>query len=316
MNNIYDTLILGGGPAGLSAGIYCARAGLKTAVIDTSMIGGTPVNYLEIENYPGFSSIEGFELSEKLEEHMDKFDVDKFSNVEIKAVDLVSDVKKLETLDGKIFEAKTVILATGAKPKKLEVKGEVENIGKGVSYCAVCDGAFYKDKKVVVVGGGNAAVEEAVYLTRFAKEVYVVHRRDTLRADKIIQDRAFKTDNLHFIYDSVVDEIIAENNHVTAVKLRNVKTKRTENFQTDGVFVYIGFTPNVETFNGQLEQDRNGFVVTDINMRTSVYGVFAIGDVRVTPLRQVITAVSDGAVAGVYASKYLQELKVQEGVMS
>jgi len=316
MSEIFDTIILGGGPAGLSSGIYCARGGLKTAVLDISAIGGTPVNYLEIENYPGFSSIEGWELSEKLEEHMDKFGVEKFPNIEIKNVDLLSDIKKIETLDGKVFEAKTIIIATGAKPQTLNVKGEFENIGRGVSYCAVCDGAFYRDKKVVVVGGGNAAVEEAMYLTRFASKVYVVHRRDQLRADKIIQERAFKNEKLEFIWDTVVDEIVAIDNHVTSVKLKNVKTNEITDFETDGVFVYIGFSPNCQHFNGQIEQDANGFIVTDINMRTSVFGVWAIGDIRVTPLRQVITAVADGAIAGVAVAKYLEEIKVPQEAVS
>ena len=310
---IFDTIILGGGPAGMSAGIYCARGNLKTAIIDISMFGGAPTNYLEIENYPGFSSIEGWELSEKFEEHLDKFNVQKFPMLEISKVDLVSDIKTIETLDGKKFSAKTVILATGAHPQKLGVKGENENIGHGVSYCAVCDGAFYKDKVVAVVGGGNAAVEEAGYLTRFASKVYIIHRRDELRADKIVQERAFKNPKIEFVWNSVVDEIISDG-MVNGVQLRNTKTSEITKLDVQGVFVYIGFTPNVDLFNGQIEQDKNGFIVTDNNMRTSVFGVYAIGDVRQTPLRQVITAVADGAIAGVSAVKYVEELEAQVSV--
>ncbi len=314
MSEVYDLIILGGGPAGMACGIYAKRGGLNVAIIDTSTLGGAPVNYLEIENYPGFSSIEGWELSEKIEQHLDNFKVDKFQNIEIKNVDLVSDIKTVETIGGKIFKAKSVVLAVGASPSKLNVKGENENIGHGVSYCAVCDGAFYKDKEVVVVGGGNSAVEEAIYLTRFARKVRIIHRRNELRADKIVQDRAFKNEKIEFVWDSVVEEIVASDNHVTGVKIKNVKTNKEDILKTDGVFVYIGYSPNIKYFNGQIEQDRNGFVVTDSYMRTSVFGVFAIGDVRTTPLRQVITAVADGAVAGVSAIQYIQELSHQESL--
>ena len=192
----FDIIILGGGPAGLSAGIYGARSSAKVAVIDISMLGGQPSNYLELENYPGFSRIEGFDLMEKFEEHADMFGIEKFPMEEIQSVDLTSEIKTIKTLNGE-FKAKAVIIATGAQAKKLGVSGEKEFLGRGVSYCAVCDGAFYKDKIVAVVGGGNAAVEEAMYLTRFATKVYVIHRRDELRADKIVQERAFKIGRAH-----------------------------------------------------------------------------------------------------------------------
>lgn len=309
MSEIFDTIILGGGPAGMSAGIYCARGNINCAIIDTTTLGGAPVNYLEIENYPGFKEIQGYELSEKFEEHLDKFNVTKFQSVEIKKVDLLGETKTVETIDGKVFAAKSIIIATGASAQKLGVEGEIENIGKGVSYCAVCDGAFYRDKVVTVVGGGNAAVEEGMYLTKFAKKVYIIHRRDELRADKIIQDRAMKNEKIEFVFDSVVEEIINNGNGVESVKIKNVKTGAVGELSTDGVFPYIGFTPNCEFFNGQIEQDKNGFIVVDNTMQTSVQGVFAIGDVRVTPLRQVITAVADGAVAGVSAIKYLEEVE-------
>lgn len=307
MEKIYDTVILGGGPAGISAGVYCARGNINCAVIDTSLLGGQPTNYLEIENYLGFPSIEGWELSEKFEEHLDKFNVEKFTMEEIQSVDLVSNPKVIKTLKGE-YKAHSVIIATGAKPSKLNVKGEQEFTGRGVSYCAVCDGAFYKDKTVVVVGGGNAAVEEGIYLTKFALKVYIVHRRDALRADKIVQERAFKNNKIEFIWDSVVQEIQGDGKVQTAI-VKNLKTGEISHIQTDGVFPYIGFTPNCDGFNGQLQQDEKGFITVDENLQTSIPGVFAAGDVRVTPLRQVITAVADGAIAGVSAVKYLERVK-------
>ena len=307
MEKIYDTVILGGGPAGISAGVYCARGNISCAVIDTSLLGGQPTNYLEIENYLGFPSIEGWELSEKFEEHLDKFNVEKFTMEEIQSVDLVSNPKVIKTLKGE-YKAHSVIIATGAKPSKLNVKGEQEFTGRGVSYCAVCDGAFYKDKTVVVVGGGNAAVEEGIYLTKFALKVYIVHRRDALRADKIVQERAFKNNKIEFIWDSAVQEIQGDGKVQTAV-VKNLKTGEISHIQTDGVFPYIGFTPNCDGFNGQLQQDEKGFITVDENLQTSIPGVFAAGDVRVTPLRQVITAVADGAIAGVSAVKYLERVK-------
>ena len=307
----FDTIILGGGPAGLSAAIYAARGAVSTAIIDLNMLGGQPSNYLELENYPGFQVIGGFDLMEKFEEHADKFGVHKYPMQEIQSIDLKS--KTIITNEHE-FHAKTIVVATGAQPMKLGVPGEKEFVGRGVSYCAVCDGAFYKNKVVAVVGGGNAAVEEAMYLTKFADKVYVIHRRDELRADKIVQERAFKNEKIEFIWDSVVKEIKGENLVTTAV-LENVKTKEISNLSVNGVFPYIGITPNVELITGQLEQDARGFIVTDDTMATSVEGVFAVGDVRTTPLRQVITAAADGAVGAVYAVKYLETHKEAETVV-
>lgn len=301
----FDTIILGGGPAGLSAAIYASRGAVSTAIVDLNMLGGQPSNYLELENYPGFQVIGGYDLMEKFEEHADKFGVKKFPMQEIQTVDLKN--KTIVTNEYE-FKAKTIIIATGAQPMKLGVPGEKEFVGRGVSYCAVCDGAFYRNKIVAVVGGGNAAVEEAMYLTKFADKVYVIHRRNELRADKIVQERAFKNEKIEFIWDSVVKEIKGDNLVNTAV-LENVKTKETSNLSVNGVFPYIGMTPNVENISGQLQQDARGFVVTDETMATSVEGVFAIGDVRTTPLRQVITAAADGAIGAVYAVKYLESLK-------
>lgn len=298
----FDTIILGGGPAGLSAAMYAARGAASTAVIDLNMMGGQPSNYLELENYPGFGVIGGFELMEKFEEHADRFAINKFPMQEILSVDLKS--KTIVTKEYE-FSGKSIIIATGAQPMKLGVTGEKEFIGRGVSYCAVCDGAFYKNKVVAVVGGGNSAVEEAMYLTKFADKVYIIHRRDSLRADKIVQERAFKNEKIEFVWDSVVKEIKGEN-LVNTLVLENVKTGEISELPVNGVFPYIGITPNIEHFAGQLQQDAHGFIITDETMATSVEGVFAVGDVRKTPLRQVITAASDGAIGAVYAVKYVE----------
>lgn len=305
----FDVIILGSGPAGFSAAIYAARGNVKTAILDISMFGGQPSNYLELENYPGFSLIGGFELMEKFEEHADKFGVEKFPMVEIQSVKLTSEIKEIETLDT-IFKTKTVIIATGAQAKKLGIPGEEEFKGRGVSYCAICDGAFYKDKIVAVVGGGNAALEEAMYLTKFAQKVYVIHRRDEFRADRIVCERAMKNEKLEFVLSHTPVEVQGTNT-VEKIILNDLKTGETKELEVNGVFPYIGFTPNVDDFNGQLNQNAQGFIETDVNMQTSVQGVFAAGDVRNTPLRQVITAASDGAIAACNAVKYIEEISVK-----
>ena len=304
---LYDTVILGGGPAGLSAAIYSARGNIKTAVVDITMFGGQPSNYLEIENYPGYPISGGYDLMEKFEEHADKFGVDKFPMQEIQKIDLLSEPKVIESLDT-IFKAKTVIIATGAKATKLGIAGEKEFLGRGVSYCAVCDGAFYREKTVAVVGGGNAAVEEAAYLTKFADKVYIIHRRNKFRADKIVQERTFNNPKIELILDSIPLEIKGENNVETLV-IKNVKTNEISEIKTDGVFPYIGFSPNVDLINGQLKQNERGFIETDVNLQTSIEGVYAAGDVRNTPLRQVITAAADGALAACSCVRYLETLE-------
>jgi len=302
----FDVIILGAGPAGFSAAIYAARGNVKTALIDISMSGGQPSNYLEIENYPGFPVISGFELMEKFEEHADKFGVQKFFMQEIQKVTLTGDLKEIETPDT-IFKSPAVIIACGAQAKKLGIKGENEFKGRGVSYCAVCDGAFYKDKIVSVIGGGNSAVEEACYLTKFAEKVYIIHRRGELRADKIVQERAFNNDKIEFILNASPVEIQGENT-VKKLIIKDLKTNEIKELETDGVFPYIGFSPNTEFFNGQIKQDAQGFIETDISLQTSLKGVYAAGDIRNTPLRQVITAAADGAAAACSAVRYLETL--------
>lgn len=309
----FDTIVLGGGPAGLSAAIYTARGACKTAIVDISMLGGQPTNYLELENYPGFGIIDGFDLMEKFEQHVDKFGAEKFPMQEIEKIDLLSKIKTIQTKEA-TFKAKSIIIATGAQAKKLGIQGEKEFTGRGVSYCAVCDGAFYKDKIVAVIGGGNAAVEEGMYLTKFAQKVYIIHRRDTLRADKIVQERAFKNEKIEFVFDTIPKEIQGKD-MVENLVVENAKTGKIADLQVDGVFPYIGFSPNVDNLEG-LQQDSAGFILTDETMQTSIKGVFAIGDVRKTPLRQVITAASDGAIGAVYAVKYIEEFAEESASIS
>lgn len=302
---IFDLIVLGAGPAGFSAAIYGSRGNVKTAILDISMFGGQPSNYLELENYPGFSSIGGFELMEKFEEHADKFGIEKFPMIEIEKINLTEELKTIETNDT-IFKSKSIVIATGAQAKKLGIVGEEEFKSRGVSYCAICDGAFYKDKTVAVVGGGNAAVEEGMYLTKFAKKVYIIHRRDELRADKIVQERAFANDKVEFVLSHIPLEIKGSNT-VETITIKDVKTNEIKELAVDGVFPYIGFSPNVDYINGQLKQNAQGFIETDVNMQTSIEGVYAAGDVRNTPLRQVITAAADGAIAACSAVKYIEE---------
>lgn len=304
-NKIFDCIILGGGPSGLSCALYAKRGGLDVGIVDVSALGGTPANYCEIENYLGFSKIQGYELCEKFEKHIDDFEIQKFPFEEIKDLDLTSSIKTIKTLENE-FKTKTVVIATGAKPRPLGVRGEKENIGKGVSYCAVCDGSFYKDKVVAVVGGGNSALEEALYLAKHAKKVYIIHRRDTFRADEVIQKRTRANKKIEFVLNSVVEEILADEK-VYAIKVKDTKTNNVNVIYLEGIFPYIGLVPNSEIFQSQVQLDKNGFIKTDCNMKTSTDGVYAIGDVRNTPLRQVITAVADGAVAGVKVANYLLE---------
>lgn len=302
----YDLLILGGGPAGLSAGIYGARGNVSTAIVDISMFGGQPSLYLEVENYPGFKLTGGFDLMNEFEEHADKFNISKYPNEEIINIELQENDNKIET-SKKIFKAKTLIIAAGAQARKLGIPGEKEFAGRGVSYCAICDGSFFKDKVVTVIGGGNAAVEEAIYLTKFATKVNLVHRRDALRADKIVQQRALNNPKINFVWNAVPLEIKGENS-VNEIVLKNTQTDEVFSLSTDGVFPYIGFAPNSQVFASQVNMDRGGFIVTDEYMQTNIAGVYAAGDIRTTPLRQIITAAADGAVAATSAIKYLEKL--------
>lgn len=307
-----DVIIIGGGPAGLTAGIYAGRARLKTLLIEESLLGGLAALTAVIENYPGFpEGITGEELSRRLEEQAKKFGT-KILEASLLKLTLDGNWKIVETTKG-TFKAPAVIICTGTKPKKLGVPGEREFLGKGVSYCAVCDGAFFIGKKVAVVGGGDAAVEEAIYLTRFAEEVTIIHRRDTLRAEKITQEKAFKNPKIKFLWSHIVKAIEGEKK-VERLILEDLKTQEEKVFPIDGVFIYIGLSPQTELFSSLLKLDPNGFIITDENMQTSVPGIFTAGDIRVKNLRQIVTALADGAIAATSAGKYLEEIKFKGGI--
>lgn len=301
---MYDTIIIGAGPAGMTAALYAARSNLKVALIEGGLPGGQMNNTSDIENYPGYANISGPELAEKMFEPLENLGVEHLYGF-VETIENHGDVKKVIT-DDQEFETRTVIVATGSKHRLLGVPGEEELNSRGVSYCAVCDGAFFRDQDLLVVGGGDSAVEEAIFLTQFAKSVTIVHRRDELRAQKVLQDRAFANEKINFIWDSVVKEIKGEN-RVESVVIENVKTNQVTEHAFGGVFIYVGLDP-VSEFTKDLQiQDESGWIVTDDHMKTSVAGVFAVGDVRQKDLRQVTTAVGDGAIAGQEAYKYITE---------
>ena len=283
---MYDTIIIGAGPAGMTAALYAARSNLKVALIEGGLPGGQMNNTSDIENYPGYANISGPELAEKMFEPLENLGVEHLYGF-VKDIENHGDVKKVIT-DDEEFETRTVIVATGSKHRLLGVPGEEELNSRGVSYCAVCDGAFFRDQDLLVVGGGDSAVEEAIFLTQFAKTVTIVHRRDELRAQKVLQDRAFANEKINFIWDSVVKEIKGEN-RVESVVIENVKTNQVTEHAFGGVFIYVGLDP-VSDFTKDLQiQDESGWIVTDDHMKTSVAGVFAVGDVRQKDLRQVTT---------------------------
>ena len=301
---MYDTIIIGAGPAGMTAALYAARSNLKVALIEGGLPGGQMNNTSDIENYPGYANISGPELAEKMFEPLENLGVEHLYGF-VENVEDHGELKKVVT-DDQVYETRTVIVATGSKHRLLEVPGEEELNSRGVSYCAVCDGAFFRDQDLLVVGGGDSAVEEAIFLTRFAKSVTIVHRRDELRAQKVLQDRAFANEKINFIWDSVVKEIKGEN-RVESVVIENVKTNQVTEHAFGGVFIYVGLDP-VSEFTKDLQiQDESGWILTDDHMKTSVAGVFAVGDVRQKDLRQVTTAVGDGAIAAQEAYKYITE---------
>ncbi len=301
---VYDLVIIGGGPAGLTAGIYARRAMLKTLLLEKIGVGGQIIITDLVENYPGFQEISGGELARKFEEHARKFGLETRGMVEVSGIENRGSIKAVKTAEGDI-EAKAVIIASGTTPRKLGIKGELEFTGRGVSYCATCDGFFFREKTVVVVGGGDSAITEAIYLTKMVQKVHIVHRRDKLRAEKINQEHAFANPKISFVWDSVVEEIAGKNT-VEKVIIKNVKTNALSEIKTDGVFIYVGLIPNTAFAN--VERDERGFIIVNQKMETSVKGIFAAGDCRVTPLRQIATAVGDGAIASVSAEKYLEGL--------
>ena len=299
----YDVIIVGAGPAGLSAAVYAARGGLSTAVFEKAIVGGQITVTSDVENYPGFEeAIDGVELTDRMKKQAERFGA-KFFDEEITAIGLEGLCKIVETGYDK-YRAKSIIFCTGAHPRRMNVPGEERLIGRGVSYCATCDGALYRDKVVAVVGGGDSAVEEGMFLTRFAKKVYVLHRRDSLRAQKIIQDRAFANPKMEFVWDTVVQEIRGEG-RVSELELYNRKTEKVSVLPVDGIFIYVGILPNNQLLESRVTLDGGGFVVTDENMHTCIPGIYAAGDIRKTVLRQVVTATSDGAIAAWSAEKWI-----------
>ncbi|MGI6296680.1 MAG: thioredoxin-disulfide reductase [Armatimonadota bacterium] len=302
---MYDVAILGAGPAGLTAAIYASRARLKTVLIEKNYPGGQVAMCDKVENYPGHTaSTSGFDLSMSMKEQAERFGAE-IKSTEISSLDLDSDVKTLIASDGERISAKTLILSLGASPRKLGVPGEMEFIGRGVSYCAVCDAAFYKDKKLVVVGGGDTAVEDSNFLTRYASSVTIVHRRDKFRAQRIIQERAINNPSITVQWHSVVKSIGGKDS-VDHVVLENVQTRQQTNLPVDGVFVLIGLEPNTNMIAGHVTLDEAGYIITDENMRTNIPGVFAAGDARQKLLRQIVTACADGAIAATAAEKYIE----------
>ncbi len=315
MSKVYDVIVLGAGPAGLAAGLYAGRSRLSTLVIEKGKDGGQIAITDDIENYPGqiVEGESGPSLIARMTQQCEKFGVERASDV-INEVHLDGDIKVLKSAKAE-YQSKTVIIATGACARQIGCKGEKEFMGKGVSYCATCDANFFEDFEVYVVGGGDSAVEEAMYLTKFARKVTIIHRRDELRAAKSIQEKAFKNEKLHFMWDTVVEEVGGDG-ILSEMTVKNVKTGELTKIVADeddgmfGVFGFIGTLPNSKIYEGTgLEMDERGYIPTDADMHTNIPGVFAAGDIRVKSLRQVVTAAADGAIAATQAEKYINELK-------
>lgn len=303
---MYDTVVIGAGPAGMTAALYAGRSNLKVALLERGIYGGQMNNTAEIENYPGYDHISGPALAEKMFEPLEKFGVDHIFGTLVR-IEEEGQIKKVITEDG-VLETKTVVLAMGAKHRLLGIPGEDTYNSRGVSYCAVCDGAFFRGQKLLVVGGGDSAVEEALFLTQFAESVTIVHRRDQLRAQKVIQDRAFANEKINFIWDSVVEEITGDDLRVQSVIIKNVKTEDVSELDFGGVFIYVGLDPMTDTVADLGITDEAGWVITNEKMETTQSGIYAIGDIRQNQLRQIATAVGNGAVAGQEVYNYITEL--------
>ncbi len=308
---IYDAIIIGGGPAGLTAGIYLSRARMDTLLIEKAMPGGQAILTEIIENYPGFPhGITGPELMQKMEEQAVRFGlkIEYGEAVEFKIKEDAEDKVKIVKINNQEYKTLTIILASGAEASKLGIPGEEELRGRGVSYCATCDAPFFKDQKIVVVGGGDTAIEEALYLTKFVREVTIIHRRDRLRATKILQERVFANKKINLAWDSVVTKVLGKEK-VEGILIQNKKTGEEKEVPCQGVFVFVGNVPNSKFLNKLIKLDQKGYILTDDNMMTSQEGIYACGDVRKKILRQVVTACGEGATAAFAAQKYIEELK-------
>ncbi len=304
----YDIVIVGGGPGGLTAGLYSARAERKAIVLEKGMPGGQIANTEDVEDYPGFEHISGAELAMKMAEHAKKFGLE-IATDDVEEVYVDGHDRVARCASGTLYRAKAIILSTGGSPMKLGVPGEEEYAGKGVSYCAICDGAFFRNQIIAVVGGGDAAVEEGIFLTKFASKVYIIHRRDQLRAAKVIQKRAFANEKVEIIWDTVVGSINGNDKQVTNLSLKNVKTGDKSTLEVGAVFPFLGFRPNSNITREALRKDLGGYIITDHKMETSIKGIFACGDVRAQLVRQITNAVGDGTTAAVAAEKYIEELE-------
>lgn len=305
MADLYDVIIIGGGPAGLTAGIYCARARFKTLMIEKMVPGGQVMTAFMIENYPGFpEGIQGPDLMEKFIEQGKRFGLETDSG-SVEKITVEGDIKIIY-LEDRILKCKAVIIATGAAPVKLNVPGEGLYTGRGVSYCATCDGAFFRNQEVAVIGGGNSALSEAFFLTRLASRVHIIHRRDKLRADAIVQEEAHANPKISFIWDTVVEAVDGDESGMTRLKLRNVKSDAISELPAQGVFIYVGMHPNTEFLNGLIELTPDGYINADEEGKTTVPGIFAAGDVRKKELRQIATAVGDGAAVSFAVERYLK----------
>ena len=303
MEHLYDMLIIGGGPAGYTAALYAARAGLDTLVVEKMSVGGQMALTGDIDNYPGFhEGIDGFTLGIQMQQGAERFGA-KTEYTEVLSVCFNNVIKRVETTIGTFF-AKTVVIATGADPRKLDIEGEEALVGKGIHYCAHCDGRFYKDKTVAVVGGGNSAASDALYLSRLAKKVYMIHRRDTLRATKIYHESLLQAENVEMVWNSRITNFSVDN-RITGAIIENVNTGEKQDLVCDGIFVSIGRQPTTAFLNGSVWLDEHGYIVADETTKTNIDGVYAVGDVRTKSLRQVVTAAADGAVAAHFAEEYL-----------
>lgn len=306
----YEVVVVGAGPAGMCAGMYAGRSMLKSVVLERGFPGGELLNTEVIEDYIGFEHVLGHELAQKFQSHAEKFGAEIRTSTPVDTVHKRADgMFETRVENGDVFVSPTVIITSGGTPIKLDVPGEIEYAGKGVSYCAICDGAFYRGHTIMVVGGGDAACEEADFLTRYAEKVYLVHRRDTFRASKIVQQRVFNNPKIEIIYDTVVDEVVGKDGLMTHAKIRHVKTGAARDLIATGIFIFVGFKPNTGILKDHVEHDASGYLITDSQMETSVPGLFAAGDIRAQLTRQVTTAVGDATTAAIAVEKFLTARK-------